>query len=423
MVINETLDFLYGLQMFGIKLGLEHSQCLLQSVDNPQNDYGIVHVAGTNGKGSVCAFLREILTVAGYRVGTYTSPHLHHFNERITINGRSITDDELEQLVLELRNKNPLIPATFFEFTTALALLYFSREQVDLVVLEVGMGGRLDATNVVQPLVSVITPISMDHASHLGSALVEIAAEKGGIIKSHTPVVIARQVPEVLQVLSDQAKNCHCDSFIYGRDFHVLADGDSLTVESSQQAWVDLHPGLAGQHQQDNVATALMALECLANAGYPVGGDAVRQGVAQVSWPGRLEWWRDEHSSKWPAILLDGAHNEAGALVLVAYLRSQRIEKIRWIGGFKVDKDVAAILAVLLPVTQMFYAVDPPVEEPYPADVLEKQVVSCGKQVQIYPDIASALIAARQDCLPGEIVVVAGSLFLVAACREYLLSL
>ena len=306
--------------MFGIKLGLEHSQRLLQSVDNPQNDYGIVHVAGTNGKGSVCAFLRELLTEAGYRVGTYTSPHLHRFNERITINDRPIADAELEALVQELRGKNPQLPATFFEFTTALALLYFSREQVDLVVLEVGMGGRLDATNVVQPLVSVITPVSVDHTGHLGSTIVEIAAEKGGIIKPHTPVVIARQAPEVLQVLLDQAASCRCDSFAYGRDFHALEVGGSLTVESPQQSWVGLHPGLAGQHQHDNVATALMALECLANKGYSVAGDAVSRGVKQVRWPGRLEWWSDEHSEVWPPILLDGAHNEAGALVRADYL-------------------------------------------------------------------------------------------------------
>lgn len=414
--------------MFGIKLGLEHSQRLLQSVDNPQNDYGIIHVAGTNGKGSVCAFLREILTQAGYRVGTYTSPHLHRFNERITINDRPIADAELEALVQELRNKNPELPATFFEVTTALALLYFSREQVDLVVLEVGMGGRLDATNVVQPLVSVVTPVSVDHALYLGSSIVEIAAEKGGIIKSHTPVVIARQTPEVLQVLLNQATRCNCDSFVYGRDFHALEVDGSLTVESLQQSWVGLHPGLAGQHQQDNVATALMALECLRDKGYSVAGNAVSRGVQQVRWAGRLEWWSDEHSvdeysQKWPPILLDGAHNEAGALVLVDYLRCQDLTAIRWIGGFKVDKDVAAILAALLPVTQMFYALAPPVEEPYPADALEKHLVSCGMQFQRYSDIASALWDARQDCLPGEIVVVAGSLFLVAACREYLLSL
>ncbi len=418
MAKNDILEFLYGLQMFGIKLGLENSYELLQSVDNPQNSYGIVHVAGTNGKGSVCTFMREILTQAGYRVGTYTSPHLHEFNERITINGSSIADDDLADLVEELRAKNTHCQATFFEFTTALALLYFSRQNVDIVLLEVGMGGRLDATNVVQPLVAVITPVSRDHVSHLGDNLADIAAEKGGIIKSHTPVVIGPQSDEVLQVLVDIAAKKHCDTWVSGKDYTCESGDGCLSVTTPRNHWKGLTPRLVGVHQGDNAAVALMALEVVAGHGFPVTNHAVEQGVAQAFWPGRLEWWPNVD----PAVLLDGAHNIAGAKVLAEYLASQKVLHIRWVGGFKIDKDVPAILAALLPLTQKFYGVAPPIEEPYPLESVQQQVNAIGVEAQNYCNIGLALQAAQQDCLHGEIVVVAGSLFLVAACREYLSS-
>jgi len=418
MANQDILEFLYGLQMFGIKLGLENSYELLQSVDNPQNDYGIVHVAGTNGKGSVCAFMREILTHAGYRVGTYTSPHLHEFNERITIDGNPISDGELTDLVKELRDKNKQCPATFFEFTTALALLYFSRNQVDIVLLEVGMGGRLDATNVVQPLVSVITPVSYDHIGHLGTNLSEIAAEKGGIIKPNTPVVVGRQPDTVLQVLIDIAAKEQSEVWLAGDHFTSFWCADELTVTTPCHSWSALKPKLVGHHQGDNAATALMALEVLRTHDFAVSAESVRLGVTQACWPGRLEWW----PSSQPAVLLDGAHNVAGARVLVDYLRSQGVAHIRWIGGFKSDKDVPAILDIILPLTEKFYGVDPPVEEPYSLATVQAYIEANGGSVQNYRKISLAVQAARQDCLDGEIVVVAGSLFLVAACREYLIS-
>ena len=418
MATNDILEFLYGLQMFGIKLGLENSYELLRSVDNPQNSYGIVHVAGTNGKGSVCTFMREILTQSGYRVGTYTSPHLHEFNERITVNGQAIDDDDLTTLVKELRDKNTHCHATFFEFTTALALLYFARQNVDIVLLEVGMGGRLDATNVVQPLVSVITPVSRDHVSHLGDNLADIAAEKGGIIKSHTPVVIGPQVDQVLRVLCDIAVENHCATWLSGEDYRCDYVGECLSVTTPRNHWTGLRPRLVGAHQGDNAALALMALEVVAEQGFPVSDHAVEQGIGQAFWPGRLEWWPDAD----PAVLLDGAHNIAGAQVLAEYLASQQLHHIRWVGGFKIDKDVPAILKELLPLAQKFYAVAPPVEEPYPLESIQQQVNAVGVEVQNYRNIGLAFQAAQQDCLHGEIVVVAGSLFLVAACREYLIS-
>ncbi len=423
---NDILEFLYGLQMFGVKLGLDNICTLLQSVDNPQDKCEIVHVAGTNGKGSVCAFLREILMQAGFRVGTYTSPHLHSFNERITINNQPISDTDLVDLVDELRQLNPHLPATFFEFTTALALLYFAREGVDFVLLEVGMGGRLDATNVVVPTVAVITPISYDHADYLGSSLAEIAAEKGGIIKEQVPVVIAPQPESAQQVLLDIAAQRNAVTWCYGRDFSCCRHADrsvdpagGLDVVTPGKRWSGLQPGLLGSHQDINLSVALMALQCLNTAAHPLTSTLVQQAVAQTVWPGRLEWWMATE----PPVLLDGAHNVAGAAALAEYLRSNSYGKIRWVGGFKVDKDVAAILAELLPYTSKFYAVEPPVEQPYPLDDLVAGVAAFGVELQSYSAVAVACKSAQQECLADEIVVVAGSLFLVAACREYLITL
>lgn len=418
MTSDETLEYLYGLQMFGIKLGLDNIHCLLNSVDNPQSRYGIVHVAGTNGKGSVCSFLREILTEAGYRVGTYTSPHLHRFNERITINNQPIADADVVSLVQLLRDKNPHHCATFFEFTTALALLYFAQARVDIVILEVGMGGRLDATNIVTPLVSVITAISHDHQQHLGSDLAAIAAEKAGIIKAQVPVVIAEQPPDVMAALLAQAARLAAPAWIAGRDFRCRQMDNGLCFESPQHQWSGLTSGLAGHHQHQNLAAALMALGCLQAAGFTVTPVQLQRGVKNTRWPGRLEWWPGTE----PALLLDGAHNLAGAQALAEFLRSQQILGVHWLAGFKADKDVAAIIAALAPAVVKIYAVPVAIEAFFSPARVVQYAHRQGVAAQSFSTVAEALNAARCGCQSGEIVVVAGSLFLVAECRQFLIS-
>lgn len=416
MTPDTTLEFLYGLQMFGIKLGLENIKSLLRSVDNPQSGYGIIHVAGTNGKGSVCAFLGQIYRQAGYRVGVYTSPHLHQFNERICVDGQPISDAQLVLLVDELRQKNPQVPATFFEFTTALALLHFARQQVDLVILEVGMGGRLDATNCVEPLLSVITPVSDDHGDYLGGSLCEIAAEKGGIIKPQAPLVLGKQVDEVQQVLLGCARQQQSPVFLPQCQYQAEAMGNGWHITTLNHCWPLLQPSLPGLHQGDNLATALMAVELLQAKGYAVTEQAVVEAVRNTRWPGRLEWW-----DKAPVpLLLDGAHNAAGAQALATYLAEQEIRRVHWVVGFKSDKDMAAVVGVLAPYLCCGYCVAPPVEAAYPptqvADSLRQQQV----MARDYGCVADAMAAAMANCDEGEVVVVAGSLFLVAAAREWL---
>jgi dihydrofolate synthase/folylpolyglutamate synthase len=417
MGYRESLDYLYGLQRFGIKLGLDNIRGLLQRLDHPERGYAIVHVGGSNGKGSVSAAVARIFQEAGLRVGLYTSPHLHSFTERIQVNGRQIAEEETAALIDRLRSLSQGIPATFFEFTTAMALLFFKQCQVDVAVLEVGMGGRLDATNVVLPQVSVITPVCLDHAEHLGPDLAAIAAEKGGIIKPGTPLVIGRQDVAALTVLQRQAEDLAAPVFLYGRDFSVREAAERFDYAGLDLNLTGLQQGLPGKHQQQNMALALAASELLRRRGWGLSEDAMRRGVEQVRWPGRLEWWEGQRK-----ILLDGAHNEGGATVLADYLRSLSVAGIRWVVGAKAQKEIGGILAPLLPLVSALYATEPPVDTPLAPDEVVRLADRAGVSARAYASPAAALAAALAERRPGEIVLVAGSLFLVAAAREFLLN-
>ena len=418
MDYRQSLDFLYGLQRFGIKLGLENIRALLARLDHPERSFPVLHVAGTNGKGSVSACLAEILQQAGYRVGLYTSPHLHDFTERIRVNGRAIDEREVARLTAWIRQRCTGIPATFFEFTTALALHHFRREEIDFAVLEVGMGGRLDATNAVSPRLCVLTPICTDHAEHLGEDLAAIAAEKGGIIKPGVPVVIGPQPPAALAVLQHIARERRAPTFLFGTDFQPLPRGAAFDFSGPGLHLTDLQPGLPGQHQQQNLATALCAAALLRQQGVLIGEPALRRGVERVRWPGRLEWWGTERK-----ILLDGAHNGGGARVLAAYLQSlPRLRGVHWVAGLKGDKQVAEILSPLLPFARALYCTRPPVETAVAPEELAARGAQAGVNSTLYPSPATALQAALAARRSGEIVLVAGSLFLVAAAREILLT-
>ena len=240
MNTDAALEYLNSLGMFGIKLGLENIRTLLQRLDQPQHCYPIIHVGGTNGKGSVCAFIGRIYADCGYRVGVYTSPHLQAFNERISVSGEHIPTADVAALTEELRQAAQGIEPTFFEFTTAMALLYFARCRVDVAVVEVGMGGRLDATNAVIPNVSVITPVSDDHGEYLGSSIGEIAAEKGGIIKPGVPVVLGPQTTEADQVLRALAHTANAPCYCYKADYMAAdvstAQGE-VRISTPAQQW------------------------------------------------------------------------------------------------------------------------------------------------------------------------------------------
>ena len=417
MQYKESLDYLYGLQRFGIKLGLENIRRLLDSLGHPEREFGVIHVAGTNGKGSVSACLAEILQQAGYRVGLYTSPHLHSFTERIRVNGIPIAEEEVGVLTAEIRSVARGIPATFFEFTTALAILHFNRLGVDFAILETGMGGRLDATNAIQPVLSLITPVSIDHVEHLGGDVPTIASEKAGIIKKRVPVIIGRQENEALSVILDQVSRMGTWAWVAEKDYLITARGKRFSFAAEGVSLQDLEPGLVGRHQFDNLGMSLAAALLLRNQGADLPDEALRAGVRSVRWPGRLEWWGSERG-----ILLDGAHNGSGAAVLADYLATLSPEGVRWVAGIKGGRKVQDVLCALLPQVSAVYCTSPPVEEAVPASTLAAEVEGRGVPSASYETPALAMEAALRERKPGEIVLVAGSLFLVAAVREYLIN-
>jgi dihydrofolate synthase/folylpolyglutamate synthase len=324
---RETLSWLFGTQRFGIKLGLENVQRLLRELKLPGKNQRIIHVAGTNGKGSVCAMIDSICRAQGYRTGLFTSPHLVSYRERIRVNGEMIGEEEVAQALgairAAIRDWDP--HPTFFEITTALALDHFKNRACELIVLETGLGGRLDATNALTPIISVLTPIGYDHQAWLGSTLEEIAAEKAGIIKPHVRVVSAQQEPAAEKVIRARAAECEAP------------------LEFVTESYAASALNLSGAHQKQNASLAIAALR---SGGIALDDDAIARGLATVEWPARFQRW-DERT------IVDGAHNPSGAQVLAETWRGEYgEERATIILAVLRDKDVAGILRALAPIAQ-----------------------------------------------------------------------
>jgi len=410
------LEWLFALQPFGIKLGLHNIEGLLSRLGNPHHGLTCVHVAGTNGKGSVSLLLSEICRHSGYRVGLYTSPHLHDFNERIRINGDPLPELELAELLEEVRRAAAGIPVTFFEAATALALLAFRRLGVDIAVIETGMGGRLDATNVVRPKLCCITPVGLDHQEHLGETLAAIAAEKAGIIKSGVPVVSAGQLPEADEVLAATASRLGAELWQAGRDYHWDGNHARMRFRAPGSVLDELICVLQGEHQLGNFAQAIAAALLLRQQGMTLPDEAIRRAGAAALWPGRLEWFGDP-----PRVLIDGAHNRLGASALATYLRSRGIGPVHLLAGLSGQRTPEEVLGPLLAVVKTLHVTPVPGVTTVPPEKLSAWAESRGVPASTYavPEaaLAGALAASRED----EIVVVAGSLYLVAAVRSLLL--
>ena len=410
------LDWLYALQHFGIKLGLRNIQELLSRLGNPHHGLPCAHVAGTNGKGSVSLLLSEIGRHSGYRVGLYTSPHLQSFNERIQIDGRPLPDDELTALLAQVRQAATGIPVTFFEAATALALLAFHRAGVDFAVIETGMGGRLDATNVVEPKLCCITPVGLDHQEHLGATLAAIAAEKAGIIKTGVPVITAGQTPEVDAVLAAAAARHGAELWRAGRDYQWGGDYANLWFNGPGLALDGLTCALQGEHQLDNFAQAITAAALLRRQGMSIPEEAIRRAGSSARWPGRLEWFGAP-----PRVLLDGAHNRLGATALASYLQARGTGPVHLVAGLSGQRTPDEVLAPLLPVVTSLYVTPVPEVATVPPEAIAAWGETHGLLARTFAVPAPALAAALAACREEEIVVVAGSLYLVAAVRSLLL--
>lgn len=421
MTYSATVQFLYGLQQHGIKLGLETIRALLTRVEEPHRRYPVLHIGGTNGKGSTAAMTAAMLQAAGYRVGLYTSPHLIDFRERIRVNGTMIPEEAVARLVEMLRGvAAPDLAPTFFEFTTALAFQYFAECQVDVAVLEVGLGGRFDATNVVEPLACAITTIGLDHEAYLGSTVEAIAFEKAGIVKPAVPVALGRIEPSARRVIEQRASEVAAPVYVVGREFSC--EGPS-TADFRYAGWsaqyAHLSCPLQGRFQLDNLACALALVELARERGLAVPEDAVRSGLQHVAWEGRLEIVGES-----PTVMVDGAHNPAAAAVLAEYLadrrRGRRDSKITLIVGMMRDKHPREFVAPLLSQVDTLILTQADLPRASTGSELRTLLQDCAPSAQVAATPADALAAAKRFAAPSDLICVTGSLMLVGEIKALL---
>jgi len=447
MTYAETVSYLLtvGQELRGVKFDLANVSRLLEALGHPERCWNSVHIAGTNGKGSVAAMMEAVLRAAGYRTGLYTSPHLVRVNERIRVAGEEISDADFASVcgdVLALVERllaERALPGhpSFFECLTATAFEHFRRAGCDIAVLETGMGGRLDATNVVRPLVSVITPVDFDHEAYLGHSLGQIAFEKAGIIKEGGVVIAAPQRPEAAAVIEGVAQERGAELVkvvepgtanfglrIADCGFHA-APSEIRNPQSAIRNDALLRVALPGRHQGENARLVVLAVERLRRLGLRISDQALRQGLAGVRWPGRLEWIQGR-----PRLLLDGAHNPAGARALCAYLeevrsaecgvRSDPASNIVLLFGVMRDKAVAEMADLLFPLAGAVVLTRPPQKRAATTQVLAQLTGHLNHRIIQCEDPGAALAKARDLAGPDGIVVVTGSLYLVGAVKPEL---
>jgi dihydrofolate synthase/folylpolyglutamate synthase len=417
---QQSLDYLYGLERFGMIFGLTQVERILEAIENPHTEVQVLHIGGTNGKGSTAAMMASILQKEGYRVGLYTSPHLIRFTERIKVNGKEIEKEEVAALAGWMRERIEAAgiesPFTFFDFTTAMAILYFQQKMVDLAVLEVGLGGRLDSTNVVEPLLSVITNIAKDHEEQLGRSISKIAREKAGIIKKGRPLITAATQPNVLRLFSKVCREKGSPFFRVGREFqYVQTEERTFNYEGLHRKLWGVHLNLRGFHQIINAATALGAMEVLEDLGYPVSIDAMMEGLSEVDWPGRLEM-----VSSSPQVVLDGAHNPAGALVLKESLEKEfQYQHLILLIGVMKDKDIESILHLLSPLADHIILTRPHHDRAASPTLLKKGLGQNGKKAEIIEDLKEAIDKGLSMTAEKDLLCITGSLYTIGEAKAY----
>jgi len=418
MSYRQSIEFLSRLQRHGIKLGLETIATLLERLGHPERRFRAIHIGGTNGKGSTAAMTASILRAAKHRVGLYTSPHLVDFRERIQVDGELVAEARMAALTDAVRQAAGGMPEpTFFEFTTAMAFRYFAEAQVDVAVVEVGLGGRFDATNVLMPLVTGITTVGLDHQAYLGNTVEAIAFEKAGIIKSGVPVVAGRLRPNAMAVVERVAGERGTPVVCLGREYMVAGESpDCFRYAGPSRSYDALQCALKGRHQLDNAACALALIEQADGLGLAVSAQAVQEGLRSVRWSGRLETLESR-----PVVLLDGAHNPDAAGALASCLTDMRRDHPRQrmiaVLGMMRDKDADGFLDHLLPclddviVTQLRGGRAATVEE------LGALLHRRGRAAHLIPDLSDALAQARRMAGPDDGILITGSLFLVGEIK------
>ncbi len=416
-------------QAAAAKFDLENITILAERLGRPDRAYPTAHVAGTNGKGSTAAFLESILHRAGFQTGLNTSPHLEKINERIRVNGEQISDDAFAETFTRIQALNEELLAagklrahpTYFECVTAIGFEYFARARVAFGVFEVGLGGRLDATNIVSPIVTLITRVDFDHENFLGHSLAEIAAEKAGILKQRVPVVLAEQRPEALEVIRARAEELGCPIIETATAFRIekewIENGCSraAVIENATGWSIGLAPRLPGRFQIQNCLNAVAAARYLQNRGYLISDDAIAGGVAEAVWPGRLEKLQTE-----PDVYLDGAHNPSAARELAIFLEQNLAGRKIWlVFGALRDKAVDEIAGVLFPHAAEVIFTQPRTTRAISVAQLAEITAHHASHFTIIPEPEAALEYALDRGSPRDAVFVAGSLYLVGQLRHY----
>ena len=405
MDYQNTLTYLYNsVPMFqqvggsAYKEGLENTLALDEHFGHPHRAFRSIHVAGTNGKGSCSHTLAAILQEAGYRVGLYTSPHLIDFRERIRVNGLPVPEEYVVRFVEEERHFFEPLHPSFFELTTAMAFRYFTDEKVDVAVIEVGLGGRLDCTNIIRPDLCLITNISFDHTQFLGDTLAKIAGEKAGIIKNGIPVVIGETIPETRPVFLKKAQETGAPIY--------------FAEENDREDYPGIECGLKGIYQIKNTRTVLTALPLLKEAGYRLDEQSVRSGFARVAeLTGLMGRWQKLQDA--PTLICDTGHNVGGITYIVEQLRQQSYRQLHIVIGMVNDKDIRGVLA-LLPQEAIYYFTKASVKRALPEKDLQILASDAGLRGTCYPDVPAAVRAAQEKSLPEDFIFVGGSSFIVA---------
>lgn len=419
MTYQEALTYIHSISWRGSKPGLERISGMMEQLGNVQEDLKFIHIAGTNGKGSVSAMLSSVLTAAGYRTGLFISPYIMRFNERMQVNGMPISDEELAEIIAEVQPvaESMAERPTEFEIITAAAFLWFARQKCDIVVLETGLGGRLDATNLISKNVcAVITNLGMDHTEYLGNTLGEIAGEKCGILKPGCPVVAYRSAPEAMKVIRARAKELECPvrTADFGKIKALSAALQGQTFQYKQFPELTVH--LLGAHQLKNAAVALETISVLRKAGWEIPDEAVVQGMDATRWPGRFEVLQDN-----PLVIVDGAHNPQGVESLIAavkeYLPGQHIVCVT---GVLADKDWKPMMDRLKTVVSDFVAVTPDSPRALGNVRLARYLTDRQHWVSVADDVEKGLTGALERAkATGGMVLACGSLYMAADVRRF----
>jgi len=427
---TQCLEELFALGRFGIKLELDTVAGMLERLGSPQKTFHAVHIAGTNGKGSVASTIASILKATGVTTGLYTSPHLIKFNERFDVNGVQVSDDEIVDAYMAVKAVDTgARKATYFELTTTMAFYLFALKKVTWAVIETGMGGRLDATNVLTPALSIITNLSIEHTDYLGNTLEEIAAEKAGIIKPGVPVITGVSQPQALAVIKATARKLGAPIYVMGDDFSTIAVNDKPASPFDYQGiflfFKKLEIPLPGAHQIQNAALALGACELLstpgANTFHPpaITPETMRQGLAATKWPGRLEYILHD-----PHVILDGAHNLHAAENLARFLQAEgKAPHLTLVLGVLNDKPYRKMLEYLVPIAHRIIFTRPKINRNLDPEIL-REISRDLTQVEatVIDDVGEAVVHAIDTAPPAGTVCIAGSLYVVGEARSCILN-